>query len=148
MISIVSTWSRIFSTACHVVSNHQNDVTTIIIKILLFYYKILKYWYFFLVQLYIFVYHRYIDQYQLYAIMYSTFYLSQIKLKCAYKKGPLIIKRSWSPVRDSKSFDTSINRQNIGHMSIIKPKSWCVYQHSPIVGVTTFEKLFWIYLEI
>ena len=45
------------------------------------------------------------------------------------------------PVWYSKSFDTSVDGENISHMSVVEPEPRGVHQDCPIVGVITREEI-------
>lgn len=47
------------------------------------------------------------------------------------------------PIRYSKSFTASVDGENIGNMSVIKPKSRGVHKYCPVICMSTFEEFLW-----
>ncbi len=48
--------------------------------------------------------------------------------------------KSGLPVWYSEPLNATVHRQNIGHVTVVKPKARCIYQHCPVVGMITLEK--------
>lgn len=52
------------------------------------------------------------------------------------------------PVRYAKSFDTSVYGKDIGNMTIVEPEPGSIHQNSPVVGVSTLEKVLHSLLKV